>query len=123
MRISNLPEEYTSAIQHMHRNNKTYVRSAAVTTDGFDVKVRLPQESVLSPFFLAVVLDRLTDDVRREASQIMIFVDNNMLCSEARQDVKKQLGRWCTTLGYGNKGKPDKNWVYDRRDLGGVVIQ
>ena len=42
------------------------MRCAVGTTESFKVKVGLHQGSALSPFLFAVIMDRLTDEVRRE---------------------------------------------------------
>lgn len=54
-------------------------------TEEFGVKV-VHQGSALSPFLFAVVIDRLTDDVRQESSWAMVFADDIMICG-GRQDI------------------------------------
>ena len=50
----------------MYVGSKTVMRCAVGTTESFKVKVGLRQELALSPFLFAVIMDRLTDKVRRE---------------------------------------------------------
>ena len=50
----------------MYKESKTVVRCAIETTESFKVKVGLHQESVLSPFLFAVIMDGLMDEVRRK---------------------------------------------------------
>ena len=50
----------------MYEGSETVVRCAVGTTESFKVKVGLHQESGLSPFLFAVIMERLTDEVRRE---------------------------------------------------------
>ena len=66
MRKSEMAKKYEQFIQDMYEESKTVVRCAVEATESFKVKVRLHQGSVLSPFLFAVIMDRITDEVRRE---------------------------------------------------------
>ena len=66
MRKSGMAEKYVRLVQDMYKGCKTVMRCAVGTTESFKVKVRLHQGSVLSLFLLAVIMDRPTDEVRRE---------------------------------------------------------
>ena len=68
MRKSGIVEKYVQLVQDMYEGSETVVRCAAGTTESFKVKVGLHQGSALSPFLFAVIMDRLTDEVRREPS-------------------------------------------------------
>ena len=78
----------------MYGNSVTAVRSAAGVTKGFTVKVGLHQGSALSPFLFAIVMDRLTDQVRQEALWTMLFADDIVICSETKQQAEDNLERW-----------------------------
>ena len=47
------------------------------------VRVGLHQWSALGPFLFAMVMDRLTDEVRQEAPWTMMFADDIAICSES----------------------------------------
>ena len=66
MKKSGIVEKYVQLVQDMYEGSETVVRSAVGTTESFRVKVGLHQGSALSPFLFAVIMDRLTDEVRRE---------------------------------------------------------
>ena len=70
------------------------MRCAVGTTETFKVKVGLHQGSTLSPFLFAVIMDRLTDEVRREPPWTMLFVDDIVICEETREEVKQRLECW-----------------------------
>ena len=59
----------------------TTVRSAAGLTEEFKVDVGLHQGSALSQlhFAIIIIMDKLTEDIRKEASWDMLFVDNVVL--------------------------------------------
>ncbi|KAE8277169.1 hypothetical protein D5F01_LYC25016 [Larimichthys crocea] len=65
MRKSGLTEKYVRAVQDTCEGCKTVVRCAVGVTEEFKVEVGLHQGSALSPFLFAMVMDRLTDEVRQ----------------------------------------------------------
>ena len=73
---------------------KTVVRCAVGTTESFKVKVGLHQGSELSPFLFAVIMDRLTDEVRRKSPWTMLFADDIVICKETRKEVERRLECW-----------------------------
>ena len=78
----------------MYEGSETVVRCAVGTTESFKVKVGLHQGSALSPFLFAVIMDRLTDEVRRESLWTMLFADDIMICEETREEVEQRLESW-----------------------------
>ena len=66
MRKSGIMKKYVRLVQDMYEGSETVVRCAVETTESFKVKVGLHQGSALSTFLFAVIMDRLTDEVRRE---------------------------------------------------------
>ena len=78
----------------MYEESKTVVRCAVRTTESFKIKVRLHQGSALSPFLFAVIMDRLTDEVKREPPWTMLFADDIVICEETREEVKRRLESW-----------------------------
>ncbi|KAI5108302.1 hypothetical protein C0J45_1896 [Silurus meridionalis] len=94
MRKSGVSEKYVRVVQDMYEDSVTAVKCAVGTTDWFRVKVGLHQGSALSPFLFALVMDRLTDEVRQESPWTMMFADDIVICGESRKQVKKSLERW-----------------------------
>ena len=52
------------------------MRCAVDMTEEFKVGAGLHQGSALSPFLFAMVMDRLTDEVRQESPWTMMFADD-----------------------------------------------
>ncbi len=76
MRCSGVAEKYVKVVKDMYENSVIAVRCAAGMTEGFGVEVGLHQGSALSHFLFAVVMDRMTDEVRQEYPRTMMFGDN-----------------------------------------------
>lgn len=54
----------------------------------------LHQGSVLSPLLFTTVMDRLTDEVRRESPWTVMFADDIVKCSESREQLEGKPQRW-----------------------------
>ena len=75
-RERNVPEKYIRLIQDMYQGCKTVVRSAAVESNSFGVEVGLHQGSALSPYLFLLLMDVLTQDVRKDVPGSMMFADD-----------------------------------------------
>ena len=51
----------------MYEDSTTAIRCAVGVTEGFEVKVGRHQGTVSSPCLFAMVMDRMTDEIREEA--------------------------------------------------------
>ena len=91
MRKSEIVEKYVRLVQDMYEGSKTVVRCAVGTTESFKVKVGLHQGSALSPFLFVVIMDRLTDEVKREPQWTMLFADDIMIFEKTREEVERRL--------------------------------
>ena len=91
MRKSGIMEKYVRLVQYIYEGSETVVRCAAGITKNFKVKVGLHQGSALRPFLFAVIMDRLTDEVRRQPPWTMLFADDILICEETREEVEQRL--------------------------------
>ena len=94
MKKSGIVEKYVRLVQDMYEGSETVVRCAIGTTESFKVKVGLHQGSAFSPFLFAVIMDMLTDEVRREPPWTMLFADDIVICKETRGKVERILESW-----------------------------
>ena len=94
MRKSGIVEKYVQLVQDMCEGSKTVVRCVVGTTESFKVKVELHQRSALSLFLFAVLMDRLTNELRRESLWTMLFADDIVICKETREKVEQGLESW-----------------------------
>ena len=94
MRKSGTVEKHMRLVHDMYEGSETLIRCAVGSTESFKVKVGMYQGSALSPFLFAVMIDRLTDEVRREPPWTMLFADNIVICEETREEVEQILESW-----------------------------
>ncbi|KAI5621838.1 gastrula zinc finger protein XlCGF28.1-like [Silurus asotus] len=92
MRKSGVSEKYVRVVEDMYEDSVTAVKCAVGTTDWFRVRVGLHQGSALSPFLFAVLMDRLTDEVRQESPWTMMFADDIVICGESNEQVEIEPG-------------------------------
>ena len=98
LRVKAVPEEYIKVIQDMYNDSQTVIRTACGTTEPFRVKVGVHQGSALSPLLFAIVMDVLTDPVRRSAPWNMMYADDVVLLNETQEEAEKELNNWQKAL-------------------------
>ena len=74
------------------------MRCTAGTTEAFSITVGVHQGSALSPLIFAIVMDCITEGVRKEAPWEMLFADDVVLLTETRQDAEERLEQWRACL-------------------------
>ena len=94
MRKLGIAEKYVRLVQDMYEESERVVRCSTETTESFKVKVGLHQGSALSPFLFRVIMNRLTDKVRREPPWTMLFADDIVIYEETRKEMDRRLESW-----------------------------
>ena len=126
MRKSGLAEKYVRIVQDMYDDSTTAVRCAVGVTEGFEVKVGLHQGSALSPCLFAMMMDRMTDEIREEAPWTMMFADDIVICSESKEQVEEKLEIWRYALERRgmkvNRRKTEYMCVNERQDNGSGTV-
>ena len=85
-------------LKDMYDRARTTVRSATGLTEEFEVGVGLHQGSALSPFLFAIVMDKLTVDIRKETPWDMLFADDIVLAREDQRELEEDLEIWRNAL-------------------------
>ena len=67
------------------------VRCAVGTTENFKVNVGLHQGSAFSPFLFEVIMDRITDEVKKEPLWTMLFANDIVICEGTVEKVERRL--------------------------------
>ena len=98
LRLAKASECYVRVVMDMYDGARTAVRSSAGLTEEFEVGVGLHQGSALSPFLFAIVMDKLTEEIRTESPWDMMFADDIVLCREDRRQLQEVLEVWRNVL-------------------------
>ena len=102
-------------IQGMYKDRRTLVRCAAGNTVEFEETVGLHQDSALSPFLFAVIMDCMKRELQREAPWDMLFADDVAICTETKEEFEGKVSR--------QKAEYLKLRAGNRQDVGTVVMQ
>ena len=82
----------------MYDGATTTVRCAAGLTKEFKVGVGFHQGSALSRFLFAIIIDKLTEDIRKDAPWDMLFADDIMLSRQNCRELEDDMEMWRNTL-------------------------
>ena len=85
-------------VMDMYDGARTVVRTSPWLTEEFEVGMGLHQDSALSPFLFAIMMDKLTEEIRTDSPWDMMFVDDIVLCREDRRQLQEVLEVWRNAL-------------------------
>ena len=91
MRKLEMAQKHVRLVQDMYQESETVVRCAVGTPESFKVKVGLHQGSALSPLLFAVIMDRSTDEVRKEPPWKMLFADDIAIFKDTSKEVERTI--------------------------------
>ena len=74
------------------------MRSTARLTEEFKLGVGPHQGSTLSPFLFAIIMDKLTEDIRKDAPWDMLFADDIVLFRQNLRELEDDLEMWRNAL-------------------------
>ena len=98
MQLPEASESYTKIIKDRYDGAITTVRSAAGLTEEFKVGVGLHQGSALSPILFAIIMEELTEDIRKDARWDMLFADDIVLSRQNHRKLEDNLEIWRNIL-------------------------
>ena len=110
--LKNVPQAYIKDVQEMCDHKTTQARCGSGVSEKFETKLGVQQGSALSPFLFAVVMDCLTDEVRRESLWDIMYADDVALCSDSRGEVEDRLEMWTGALERGGMKVSRKKTEY-----------
>ena len=93
-----VPQKYIRLVMDMYHQCETVVRCAAGTSEPFAVDVGLHHGSAFSPFLFAIMMDSLTENIRKEAPWHMMFADDLVLCAREKHVLGLELEQWRESL-------------------------
>ena len=98
----------------------------AGTSEPFAVEVGLHQGSTLSPFLFSIMMDSLTENIRKKAPWQMMFADDLVLCASEKDMLELELEQWREALekrGMKVSRAKRKNMCLNGTPLGSVHMQ
>ena len=115
MRERLVPEKDVKQVQDMYIGCRTKVRTVAGESSKFNVEVGLHQGSALSPYLFLILMDVLTERVRKEAPVSMLFADDIVLCGDKDMDMTEYLESWRKAWKRGECGSVERrpsSWIF-----------
>lgn len=98
------------------------MKSEAEIGENFEVQVGLHQGSALSPILFIILMDVLTEVVRREPPWDMLFADDVELAGKSNQELEGHLERWREVLeGHGLRVSRQKTQYMECRNSGNIA--
>ena len=91
LRLAETSECYIKIIKDMCDGATTTVRNAAWLAEEFKVGVGLHQGSALSPFLFGIIMEKLTEDIRKDAPWDMLFTDDIVLSRQNHRELEDDL--------------------------------
>ena len=98
MRERLVPEKYVKLVQDIYTGCRMKVRTVAGERSTFNVEVGLHHGSALSPYLFLILMDVLTERVRKEAPESILFADDIVLCGDKDVDMTEYLESWRKAL-------------------------
>ena len=98
LRLAETSECCVRIIKDMYDGATTTVRSAAGLTEELKVDAGLHQGSALSPFLFAIIMDKLTENIRKDAPWDMLFADDLVLSRQNHRELEDDLEIWRNAL-------------------------
>ena len=91
MRKKGLLGVMVRAVMSLYSGAKTRVWVGSAYSKKFEVKVGVHQRSVLSPLLFAIVVDVITENVKRGVVNELLYADDLVLMSVTMVDLKERF--------------------------------
>ena len=82
-----IPEMIVKAVMSLFTKATTKIKVGSGNSEELFVKVGVHQESILSPFLFATVIDVVTEDVRKELFHEILYTDDLVLMSDSLEGI------------------------------------
>ena len=87
-----------SAVMSLDDGAKTRVKVGSAYSKEFEVKVGVHQGSVLSPLLFAIIVNVITENVRKGVANELLHADDLALTSEDMENLKERFWNWKNAL-------------------------
>jgi hypothetical protein len=86
--------KYITLIKDIYDNVVTSVRTSDRDTNDFPINIGLHQESALSPYLFALVMDEVTRDIQGGIPWCILFAYDVVLVDKSRTGVDQKFELW-----------------------------
>ena len=101
----------------------TVVKTDAVLSESFEVKVGLHQGSVLSPLLFAAVMDAVSCEVRSGLPSELLYADDLVIMAPTMEQLGRRVSDWrASLLGKGLKVNAGKSKVMVGSSGGNMIV-
>ena len=98
LRRKGITEKIVRIIKSMYDGAVTTVRCGAGNTKQFEIRVGLHQGSCLSPLLFIIVMDAVSEFVRRDAPWDMLYADDLVVAEDSESNLQTRFLRWQQAL-------------------------
>ena len=81
-------------VHDMYRSSKTQVVTQKGETEYFQIEVELHQGAAMSPLLVIIIMDVLTENIKKDSPWAMMFADDMVMCAMTREEVEEDLETW-----------------------------
>ena len=85
-------------VKSMYEDARTSVRSGIGNTGKFEIRVGVHQGSCLSPLLFIIVMDAISEHVRREVPWDMLYADDLIVADEEEAGIQTRFTDWQEAL-------------------------
>ncbi len=98
LRKKGVTEKMIRIIKAMYDGARTVVKTSNGNTDSFEIKVGVHQGSCLSPLLFIIVMDVVSEYVRKDLPWDMLYADDLNIATETSTDAQTRLTKWQQAL-------------------------
>ena len=98
LRRKGVTEKLVRVIKSMYDGASTTVRTGAGNTTIFEIRVGVHQGSCLSPLLFIIVMDAVSEMVRRDVPWDMLYADDLIVAEDSSNSLQLRFGQWQRAL-------------------------
>jgi len=92
-----VPENLIALIRTLYKDPVSTVKTAVGNTDDFGVDVGVHQGSVLSPLLFIIVMNEITNGIKKGLPWEILFADDLILIAESEEELRNKIMLWKST--------------------------
>ena len=98
LRRKGITEKLIRTVRTMYDGAKTTVRTGKGNTTAFEIRVGVHQGSCLSPLLFIIVMDAVSELIRREVPWDMLYADDLIVAGDSAANLQSSYSQWQQAL-------------------------